>query len=78
MPTGVGIGADVIGARVQDGAELGLELGVVGMVEDVGEFVGVGFEVVHFTSARLQVDGELGAARARGAQAEADADAPGQ
>ena len=63
---------------MQDGAELGLELGVVGMVEDVDEFVGVGFEVVHFTSARLQVDGELGAVRARCAQAEADADAPRQ
>ena len=63
---------------MQDGAELGLELGVVGMVEDVGQFVGVGFEVIHFASARLQVDGELSAARARSAQAEADADAPRQ
>ena len=63
---------------MQDGAELGLELGVVGMVEDVGQFVRVGFEVVHFASARFEVDGELGAARARGAQAEADADAPRQ
>ena len=59
---------------MQDGAELSLELSVVGMVEDVGQFVGVGFEVVHFAGARLQVNGELGSARARGAQAEAGED----